>query len=126
LVKYLRQGNTRKRVCEMLGLGYATLMSWLKLGRESSAPEHAVYRELLDNIIKAEAWSIARDVNLIKRAARKSWFAAAWMLERKLPEEFGRDSYKMKELERLVRELEKRVTDNETKGPPDTPLTSPD
>ena len=49
-----------------------------------------VYFEFFEAIKKAEAQAEARNVAVIQTAARDSWQAAAWWLERKYPQEWGK------------------------------------
>jgi transposase len=59
----------------------------MKRGEHESA---GLYLELYDAVSLAEATAEADCVMQIKKAALTSWFAAAWLLERKWPERWGR------------------------------------
>jgi hypothetical protein len=51
----------------------------------------SIYSEFMEAVEKAKAQSEVRDVTLIEKAATDgSWQAAAWKLERKFPQKWGR------------------------------------
>jgi hypothetical protein len=83
----LRAGNYRETAAAYAGVRKSTLYDWLRRG--AKAPR-GIYRELHDAVEKALADSEARDVALIGKAADRDWQAAAWRLERKFPERWGR------------------------------------
>lgn len=87
LVKYIRTGNYIETACAIVGVAKQSVYNWMKQGRRGESLETA---EFLDAIEKALAESEARDVVLIGKAAEKNWCAAAWRLERKNPERWGR------------------------------------
>ena len=79
LIKYIEAGNYQKTACEAVGLGETTFYEWMK-----EKPEFA------ESIKKAKSKAIARNVMIIQKAAQTSWQAAAWFLERKDYERWGR------------------------------------
>jgi len=84
----LRAGNYRETAAAFAGIRKSTFYDWIRQG--ARAP-HGIYRELHDAVEKALADSEARDVALIGKAAGDGdWQAAAWRLERKFPERWGR------------------------------------
>jgi hypothetical protein len=57
----------------------------------SDEPENQQYRQFREAVEKAKAAAEIRDVVLIDKAAQDgSWQAAAWKLERKFPQKWGR------------------------------------
>jgi transposase len=74
----LRAGNTRRAACIYAGVSEDSLARWLQKA------------EVADAIQKAEADAEVRNVAIIQKAAGETWFAAAWWLERKRPEDWGR------------------------------------
>ncbi|WP_367356694.1 hypothetical protein [Mesotoga sp.] len=80
-------GNTREHTAQALGIHRDTFSHWLTRGKKDSK---GPYKELYDAIDKAEAEAVARNVALIQSAAKKSWQAAAWWLERRYPQHFGK------------------------------------
>ena len=85
--KIIEKGNYREVACKLAGIDRKTLENWMKRGEREC---EGLYGELFESVSQAEGHSEAYSVMLIKRAAPKSWMAAAWMLERKSPERWGR------------------------------------
>lgn len=73
-----------------------------------------IYFEFFEAIKKAEAIAEARNVTIIQSAAKDSWQAAAWWLERKHPDEWGRkEQHKIMSREQVS--LEVATTDPKEK-----------
>lgn len=84
----IRAGNYYKHVAQYLGIAESTFYRWLQEGEKA---KHGLKREFFEAIKKAEAEAIARNVALIQKSAQEgNWQAAAWWLERRYPEEWGR------------------------------------
>lgn len=83
----VRKGNYIETAAAAAGISKQTLYSWLKAGAREEDP---LAVEFLDAYKKAEAEAEAANVNMIRTWARKDWKAAAWMLERKNPDKWGR------------------------------------
>ena len=81
IVKALKAGNSRKDSAIFAGVAESTFYNWMDRGRVGE-PLYAVE--------KAEAHSVVRNVAIIQRAAEETWQAAAWWLERKRPDDWGR------------------------------------
>lgn len=76
----LRAGNTRKAACAYAGIDLHTLARW--------SAAHATFATAIE---KAEADAETRMVAQIAKAASGgTWTAAAWWLERRRSEEYGR------------------------------------
>lgn len=92
LVDALKGGNYRQTAALYAGIGVSTFYRWLEIGeadleRDKQSPE----RELLEAVKEAEAQAEIAAIALISRAAADgSWQAAAWRLERKYPDRWGR------------------------------------
>tara|TARA_Y100000114_G_scaffold147662_1_gene159714 strand:+ start:1651 stop:2037 length:387 start_codon:yes stop_codon:yes gene_type:complete len=86
VVKALRAGNSRRDSALYAGISEQTFYSWMKRGRDGEP----LYAEFLEAVEKAEAQSVVRNVAIIQRAAEDTWQAAAWWLERKRPDDWGR------------------------------------
>lgn len=87
IVTAIRAGNYIETAAAHAGIHKDTLYHWLKRGREASS---GPYRAFSDAVQKAWADAEIRDVTLIAKAAEKEWTAAAWRLERKFPDRWGR------------------------------------
>lgn len=90
LVRALRAGNDQKVAAELAGIGESTFYRWMEMAEQPSAKkEYREFRELvLRTIAAAEADAVVR----IQQAAQNGrWQAAAWWLERKHSERWGRN-----------------------------------
>ena len=84
----LRAGNTRHDSAVYGGICETTFYEWLKKADEGKEP----YTEFSEAVKKAEADAIVRNVAIIQKAANDgTWQAAAWFLERRRPDDWGRD-----------------------------------
>ena len=88
IINALEQGNTRKVAAESSGISARTLQRWLKMGRDNEGRQ---FVKLLASVEKAEATAAAAMVKSLVAAADKGeWRAAAWWLERRYPNDWGR------------------------------------
>jgi len=86
--KLVAAGNYDKDVYPILGIDKSTWYRWLSEGETAKS---GLKKEFYDTVKKAEKEAIARNVALIQRAAQEgNWQAAAWWLERKYFEDWGR------------------------------------
>ena len=99
-------GNFRDSAARAAGVGPRTLDRWLQLGLQYPDGEYGAFRAAL---LAAEGKAEAALVRTIFDMARSDWKAAAWWLERKFPQRWGRFRGEFTELQRRVRELEKMV-----------------
>jgi hypothetical protein len=84
----IRAGNYIEVAASFAGIHKDTFYRWLKRGARAS---RGIYREFSDAVEKALADSEAGDVARISKAAEQGhWQAAAWRLERKHPQRWGR------------------------------------
>jgi transposase len=76
----LTAGNTRRAAAVYGGIGENTFGDWMRR-----------FRDFRDAIEKAEAEAEVRAVAQIAQAAQSgTWTAAAWWLERRRPDDYGR------------------------------------
>ena len=86
----IRAGNYAKTACEMVGIGETTFYRWMEEGAQDKAKP--LFREFRESIKRAEAEAEVRSVALIRQAADGgTWQAAAWYLERKHGDRWGRN-----------------------------------
>lgn len=101
IVKVIRAGNYIETAAAYVGLSKNTIYDWMKRGarekqrialepRKKPSKKELPYLEFSDAIQKALAHSEVRDVAIIGKAAEENWQAAAWRLERKFPDRWGR------------------------------------
>jgi hypothetical protein len=97
----IRAGNYFEPSVIRAGVSKSTAYNWLKRGSKEIArvektkggkvsKTEAPYVAFLDAVKKAEAEAEARDVAIISKAALTQWQAAAWRLERKHYDRWGR------------------------------------
>ena len=95
----LEIGATKHAAAAKAGIGVSTFMGWQKRGRdeqqrradgERGNPNETRFIDFLESIEVAEL--IAEDtlISKINDAASEHWQAAAWILERRHPEKYGR------------------------------------
>lgn len=111
LLEAFRLGQTSiATAAHYAGISEATYHNWMKRGREGDER----YLEFFEAIEKARADAVMINLGVIRKAAASGqWQAAAWWLERVLPEQYARKvtvetisrDALIEELERLEREL---------------------
>ena len=88
IVELIKAGNYIETACAVAGLHKSTFYDWMKIADASTNKNK--YTNFSDAVKKAMAWAEARDVAIIARHSEKYWQAAAWRLERKYPDKWGR------------------------------------
>jgi hypothetical protein len=85
----VRRGMSYKQAAAYAGISYSTLNRWRIEGQdEEGAPE---FWEFWKSFEQAAGEAAFRNLGYIDEAAsRGDWKAAAWMLERRYPEEWGK------------------------------------
>lgn len=101
IVQAIRAGNYIETAASYAGINKTTLYDWLRRGarekervannnRARIRKEEQPYVEFSNAVEKALAEAEMRDVLTISKAAEEQWQAAAWRLERKFPDRWGR------------------------------------
>jgi len=89
LVEAVSVGATWQRACDYALISYSALRKWVLIGEREDAP--MLYVELVQRLKEAEGHaSLAALATIRKAAAEGEWTAAAWLLERRYPNEYGR------------------------------------
>lgn len=91
----IRLGMTYARAAASVRIDYTTLRKWMIKGEASVSGQ---YREFFDAVKEAEADCTKACLAVIRRAALgdpahavvPQWTAAAWLLERRYPQEYGK------------------------------------
>ena len=86
LLQCISAGAPITHACKAAGIAYRTYRDWYNLG-EKGDPR---YVDFYERAVKADGEFVTSCVALIHRAANKEWTAAAWLLERRYPKDFGR------------------------------------
>lgn len=99
VMQALRAGNYQEVAARYAGVAESTYWAWLDRGRKERErieddvppdPNEALYVDFLDEVEQARASAEVRMVGLIAQAAKNTWQAAAWYLERSKPNQWGR------------------------------------
>lgn len=80
-------GNSRDMAARYAGVAPQTMFIWLAKGRAATS---GMYHDFAEAVEKADADATVTAVANIRQAMRDSWQAAAWWLERRWPDEWGR------------------------------------
>ena len=88
ILNSIRAGNYMEVAAGAAGISKVTLLDWLRRGARGGSPKHA---KLAADFAQAELQAEEMAVGHITMAAMKGiWQAAAWRLERKHPDRWGR------------------------------------
>jgi hypothetical protein len=119
LLTALKAGNYIEVACSYATLAPSTVYRWLERGRAERASQEAgnqpdkketPYLELCNAVEKARADAVLRNVTIIQQAAGNGqWQAAAWWLERSMPQQYGRRLQAEVSSTVSVPDLEKRM-----------------
>lgn len=91
ILRALRRGAYRIHAAHFARIHYATLNDWVNTGEaDLAAGEDTEHARFVVDIKEAEAAPMLKDLAVIEVASAKSWQAAAWRLERRWPNLFGR------------------------------------
>ena len=109
ITSYIQDGNTPTISATLVGISPSTYFDWMSKGSN----QQPGFMEFSESIKRACARSIANRVAHISRVADSgNWRAAAWLLERLAPEEFGQHRLKVKAIEIYKREESKTISIN--------------
>lgn len=123
IAAYLRAGNYIETTAALVGIHRDSIYEWLKRGnaeklrlsnnsRARMRTREKIFVQFTDTVKKAQAQSEAMLVGLIGQAAQKNWTAAAWRLERKYPDKWGRTERNVATAQDdPVKELAKQIED---------------
>jgi len=101
IVSAIRLGNYIETAAAYAGISKGALYDWLRRGareleKAEKDPNYEIPKEEMkfvrfsQAVEKALAEAEIRDVTVIYEASKEQWQAAAWRLERKFPERWGR------------------------------------
>jgi hypothetical protein len=102
LLDYIRIGTPVRKAVTASGIAEKTFYNWMSRGlaeRErlslsmtaKSNPTEVVFLQFLQRVEQARAEAIMKKVAVIAKSGNDGdWRAAAWWLERQVPEEFGK------------------------------------
>jgi transposase len=91
LLAALKNGHTLTDAAVFAGTSHKTVHKWLNEG--ATAEEGTLAKEFYNKVELARAMAVDDCIKSIKGAAKKgAWQAAAWFLERRVPEVYGKKS----------------------------------
>lgn len=90
LCRLIRAGNFAETAAAACGINRDTLREWVKRGAREGAGR---YHDLAVAVDEASSIAESRAIALIAKAAESQWQAAAWFLERKHSDRWGRKAY---------------------------------
>lgn len=88
IYKALRLGATKRLASQFAGLSYETMRSWERRGEDDEGGPYSVF---LASVKRCQAEACMKALEAINEASPKHWQAAAWLLERRYPEEWGKN-----------------------------------
>ena len=89
IVDGINAGLTYRMSCARAGVTHATFYRWLEKGETAKS---GAFREFCDTVSRAKADSALRLVSQITLQAPTDWRAAAFLLERRFPDDYGKRS----------------------------------
>lgn len=112
IVIAVRGGNYMETAAALAGISKDTLYAWLRTGARQKSGQ---LRDFSDAVKKALGEAEATDLALIQKAAKDgAWQAAAWRLERRFRDKWGKsiavEDLKNKSTEELLALLEEADT----------------
>lgn len=103
----VRSGNYLSVAVKGAGIGRRTLNDWLQAGKRQPESEYGVFRKAL---MEAEALAEIEALGFLSRAAREGDVKAlTFWLSTKHPSRWSQQRDKVRQLERKLEELEKRL-----------------
>jgi len=93
ILDIIRAGNYAKVACEAAGINSDTYYEWLNRGKkDKEAGKTTIFSDFSEEIMRSAAIAEAANVARIRQAADAgTWQAAAWFLERKYGDRWGRN-----------------------------------
>lgn len=121
IVKSIEAGASNKDAATLNGVSEETFYKWSRENLADGTPNPEYHPEFPESLKKAETKRKVAMVNRVLTAASRSWQAAAWYLERRYNDEYGRkDSHEVlinpqDEFKRIVSRINKGELTEEKK-----------
>jgi hypothetical protein len=87
----IRAGLPYHLAAEAAGISYQTFNEW-QHGRFPRGADTQLKAEFSDQLTRARGGSALRLISIVNRAAPDDWRAASWILERRFPKDFGKQT----------------------------------
>ena len=129
IIKFVENGATNKEAAMLADVSEETFYCWQRKKLANGEPNPDYQSELSELLKKAKTKRKVAMVNRILTAAQKTWQAAAWYLERKHNEEFGRREKhevefspqdEIKKMDERIKSRWPEKEDSTKTSPPDT------
>lgn len=99
---HLKEGNYDMVAAQAAGITRQTFYNWVRKGK---AEREGIYFDFYIEVEKAKAEGEVELITTIRKASRRSWTAAAWILERSRPERWALHKAKDNAVEFWKKEL---------------------
>ena len=86
VIEAIKSGATYELAAQYAGISYSTFNNWMLKGEEG----HKDFLQFLQQVKEAEGKAAITWLQMIDTAAAESWQAAAWKLERRYPQSYGK------------------------------------
>jgi hypothetical protein len=83
-------GLSYNLTCQAAGISFDTFNNWMKAGE---AEESKKFSDFYDRVRASEAACAKESLERIRDAANTNWNAAAWLLERRYPADYGKKDH---------------------------------
>ena len=83
----IRVGSTYTLAAQYGGVSYDAFNDWMNRGQQARSGK---FYQFYHNVKKAEADGAMKWLAVIDKASAEQWQAAAWKLERRYPQDYGR------------------------------------
>ena len=87
IIEGVRLGMTYADAAKAAGIGRSTFYNWKLKGERG---RRGLYKDLLDKLKAAEMEGMKANLQTIHNASKDSWQAAAWLLERRFPQQWAK------------------------------------
>jgi transposase len=87
VIELLRRGNYLETAALAVGVDKATIRLWCAKGKEAKSGK---YRKFYAAVREAIARAEVRDLDVINQSTSSDWRAAAWRLEHRYPQRWGK------------------------------------
>ncbi len=105
LVECIEAGMYYQLAWDAVGIGKTTFYEWLKKGKLENA--QPIYKNFREAIKKAKSSCAKKALHLINQHSLKEWTAAAWLLERRYRQFYGKDAKELRQVIHLAKLLSK-------------------
>jgi hypothetical protein len=111
ILKALLAGNFRNVAAQWAGVLPCRMLKWMKWGKEAeTSGEDNVYRQFREAVLEAEKRAEVIAIGKIVKAGDDDPKHLQWWLERRHAARWGRDSWRIKQLETAIKEMEKKLS----------------